>query len=253
MTAGGPPAREPSGKTLRLFCLPYAGGSMRLFKNWDRGLPGFVDLCPIELPGRGVRFDEPLCTNVDALVEDVLETAKDRLDRPVALFGYSFGALLAFETARRLAELDVDLTCLAVAAFRPPGSPAREDAASFLPDELFRQRLRDFNGTPRELLDNEELMELMLPIIKADFWVADTYVYRPGPPLACPIVAFGSDGDPEVDADEMLGWGRYTDREFSFHRMPGDHFFVNTHQELLLKELSAELTARRPRYEESGR
>lgn len=246
--------RSGEDKAVRLFCLPYAGGSTRIFKNWDWALPDFVELCPIELPGRGARFDETPYTNLEPLVDDVLGTITERLDLPIALFGYSFGSLIAFETARRLtAEFASTPACLAVAAFRPPSAPPPAEAASLLPDDQFRQRLRDLNGTSNALLDNEELMDLMLPVIKADFFVADTYVYRPGPPLDCPIVAFGSNDDPEVRADEILDWARHTTAGFTFHRMPGDHFFVHTHNALLLRELAAELTTHRPTYEGSDR
>lgn len=247
-------APSGDGKTVRLFCLPYAGGSARIFKDWDRALPAFAEVCPIELPGRGARFDETPYTNLEPLVDDVLDTVTSRLDLPIALFGYSFGSLLAFETARRLtAEFACSPVCLAVAAFRPPGAPPPAEAASLLPDDQFRERLRDLNGASNALLDNEELMDLMLPIVKADFFVADTYVHRPGPPLDCPIVAFGSNDDPEVGPDEILDWARHTSAGFTFHRMPGDHFFIHTHNDLLLRELSAELTAHRPTYEGSGR
>ncbi|MET8681500.1 alpha/beta fold hydrolase [Streptomyces sp. NPDC004647] len=255
MRGDATPRPAGTGTGLRLFCLPYAGGSARLFKHWERELPGFVEVCPIELPGRGTRFGEPPYTDPEWLVEDVLAGLEGRLDLPFVLFGYSLGSLLAFEAARRLEALGRAPVCLVVAAFSAPGPRSREEGegASFLPDAEFRRRLGELNGTPRELLDNDAFMELMLPVIRADFRIADTYVYRPGPPLGCPVVAFGGEDDAEFGMAEVRAWSRHTDAEFSLHRMPGDHFFLHSHHELLLKELSTELTAHMSSYGRPGR
>ncbi|OLE25440.1 MAG: hypothetical protein AUG44_16100 [Actinobacteria bacterium 13_1_20CM_3_71_11] len=228
-----------------LFCFPYAGGSARLFHGWEDRLPDSVRVVALELPGRGLRFSEPPMVHLDPLLDDLLGSSHlSRLDGPFALFGYSFGALLAFELARRL-ERDRGAVpeCLMVAAFRAPDSPVRPDAASFLPDDQFRERLAELNGTPRELLDNPDLMDLMLPVIKADFWVADTYVFADGPPLSCPIAAFGSADDPEAPLVDLAGWGRHTSAGFTCRQFPGDHFFIHSARDELLAVVAAELCA----------
>ncbi|UGY93641.1 thioesterase II family protein [Streptomyces gobiensis] len=238
------------GKSLRLFCLPYAGGSARLFQDWRYALPDFVEVCPVELPGRGTRFGELPYTRLEPLVDDVLDTLEEHLDEegpglPFALFGYSFGSAVAFEAARRLEAAGRRPACLAVAAFRSPGASPPRVKASSLPDAEFRRLLRELGGTPRELLENDAFMELMLPVIKADFSIAESYGHRSGPPLDCPIVAFGGEEDPLIGMAEVRTWSRHTAAGFSLRPIPGDHFFMHSHRELLLKELATELATHR--------
>lgn len=228
---------------LRLFCLPYAGGSARVFDGWSAALPSAVDLHPLELPGRGMRFDEPPQHRLEPLVDDLLGLVLRRLDLPYAMFGHSLGGLLGYELCRRL-EADYDTPLhLFVSGIRAPDSLAGAAPASALPDDQLRAHVGSLNGTPRELLDNAELMELMLPVLRADFTVADTYVHRPGPRLTCPVTAFGSPGDPEVALGQMRGWARATSGRFTMRVLPGDHFFLHTARPELLRLVAAALAA----------
>ena len=116
---------------------------------------------------------------------------------------------------------------LLVSAHRAPQQPPREDPIHDLPEAEFRQRLRELNGTPEEVLDHPELMELLGPLLRADFALNETYVETPGEPLACPITAFGGDADPEVTVDDLRLWSERTTGPFQLHVYPGDHFFLN--------------------------
>ena len=107
-----------------------------------------------------------------------------------------------------------------------------------LPEPEFVSELRRLNGTPGEVLEHEELMRLMLPILRADFTVCETYLYEPESPLNCPVTAFGGLEDEGVDADRLNAWREQTASTFSVHLFPGGHFFLHTAQPLLLQILS---------------
>jgi medium-chain acyl-[acyl-carrier-protein] hydrolase len=241
---------------LRLFCLPYAGGSAHIFADWADALPAPVTVHRLELPGRGLRFVDPPEESVDALVDDLSLTILQHLDLPFALFGHSLGGIVAFELARRL-QRDIEPPVhLFVSAVRAPDSPPDEAPASSLSDAEFHQHIRGLNGTPQDLLDNEELMQLMLPVLRADFTAADSYRYRPGPPLRCPITAFGSRTDPEVSVAQLRGWRRHTSGRFTVRVMPGDHFFLHSARgellTLLADALSETSTDLEGEFDESG-
>lgn len=223
----------------RLFCLPYAAGSVAVFHDWQ--LPG-TEIVALEPPGRGRRFGEPLLERVEPLVDDLLPEVADRIDGPFALFGHSLGGLVAFEIAHRLQADGVKPLVLFASGIRAPHLGPLTPPASLLGDEDFRRRLRELNGTPQELLDNDELMDLMVPVLRADFSVADNYVCRPRPPLNCPVVAFGSLRDPEVDLPALRGWEEHTSARFTAHVLPGDHFFLHSHRDQLLEHVAGHLS-----------
>ncbi|WP_156724832.1 thioesterase II family protein [Streptomyces apocyni] len=227
---------------IRLFCLPYAGGSARLYQGWQRELPDFVEVCPLELPGRGSRFREPLSEGLEPLVDDVVAAVRARSDLPFALFGYSFGSLLAYEAALRLEAAGSPPVSLTVAAFRSPGSAPPKTSAAFLPDAEFREVVGEMGGTPRELLESDAFMELALPIIRADLRIAATYGNRQAPSLSCPVAAFAGADDHLFAVSDVAAWARHTSAPFTLHVVPGDHFFLHSHPELLWKTIGAELT-----------
>lgn len=225
---------------VRLFCLPYAGGSARIFTEWAARLPGWIDVAPLELPGRGFRFDEPVLDDLDELVEDLHATVKARLDRPFAVFGHSLGAMLGFELIRRL-ERDAGRAI----HFYPSGAgapclPTRNPAPQFSAGAM-RAHLAGLGGTPRELVDNDELMELMMPVLKADFSIADTYRCSTEHKLRCPTTAFCGVDDNEAPSSDVLAWRRHVSAPFAVRFLPGGHFFVNSARAELLAQLTSSL------------
>ncbi|SDK75169.1 Surfactin synthase thioesterase subunit [Actinopolyspora mzabensis] len=228
---------------LRLFCLPYAGGSARIFSDWQSRLPEHVECVPLELPGRGIRFNETPHERLDPLLDELLPAVLARRDRPFALFGHSLGALLAFELSRRLRQHRLLPCHLFVSAFRAPHLPVHGTPDHSLPDEQFRARLREFNGTPQEVLDDEGLMELLIPILRADLAIPDTYSHVSESPLDCSLTAFAGTDDGEYTTAEVAEWAGHTSQEFKLKIMPGDHFFLHHHQHSLLDEISQRLTA----------
>ena len=204
-------------------CFPCAGGGPSEFRGWSQWLPTSVEVVGIRLPGRESRLHEPPATRVAPLAL-ALADSLDCVSTPLVFFGHSFGALLAFETARELRRRGTEPSALLVAACRAPHLKARRAPLSEAPDtELiaFIGMLQD----PQLLLSEPELAEIVLPVLRADFQAYDTYVYEEEAPLMCRIVAFGGTHDPEVDAEELDAWRRHTTSSFRGHMLSGGHFF----------------------------
>jgi medium-chain acyl-[acyl-carrier-protein] hydrolase len=226
---------------MRLFCLPYAGGGASVFRSWSKDLPQNLELCAVQLPGRENRVREPPFRHISALIEILTESIKSYLNLPFAIFGHSVGALVAFELARQIRRVyGLSATHLFVASRRAPHLVSQE-AIHRLPDASFIEELRRYDGIPELLLREKELMQLLLPAIRADFAINETYVYSAEEPLECPISVFGGLNDPKVSSDYLTPWREHTRRVFSQHIFPGNHFFLQSSRELLLQRIADDL------------
>lgn len=213
---------------IRLFCLPYAGGAAAAYRDWPGLLSGRIQVCPLELPGRGVRMGEPPFRRMAPLVRSLAAGLARFLDRPYALFGHSMGGLVGFEFARTLRERGLPPPVhLFVSATAAPGTRPEQPPLHCASDEEVVERLLVMNGTPRQLLDNKELMGLMLPTLRADFSVLETYEYEPAEPLDSPITVFGGAVDPIVPPAALTGWRRQSSAGYRLRIFPGDHFFLH--------------------------
>ena len=213
----------------RLFCFPYAGGSAAVYRDWARFLPGSIQVVPVELPGRGTRLNQPAFSGLSPLIEALAGQIPPLLDLPFSIFGHSMGATIGFEIARRLRDdHGAEPRRLFVSARRAPRVPRDREPTFDLPHDEFVSKLHRLNGTPSEVLDNAELMELMMPTLRSDFRLVDTYSYQPGRLLECPITAIGGLEDSEVTREKLAPWKEETNGEFSIHMMAGDHFFLRT-------------------------
>lgn len=227
---------------LRIFCFPYAGGSALIYRGWDTGLPPHVEVCPVQLPGRGARIREAHETHIGALARVVYSDLRTMLDKPFVFFGHSMGALLSFELARVLRSENAPTPShLFVSATSAPHRREKEPILSSLPDDELLAQLHKFNGTPKEVLENEELMRLLLPLLRADFALCDTYEYTNELPLDCGITALGGLEDRELERDRLEAWRDQTTSSFSLRMLPGDHFFIHSSQGLILRALSQDL------------
>ncbi len=221
---------------LRLFCFPYAGASAAIYRTWHQKLPPTVEVRAVELPGRGTRLREKPFLGLLPLVEHLGEALEPYLDRPFAFFGHSMGALIAFELARLLRREGRTLPLhLFVSGHRAPHLPSKHRPIHSLPEPEFLQELKNLEGTPEAVLENSELMELLSPVLRADFSVCETYYYHTEEPLSCPITAFGGTDDRDVDRSMLEPWREHTTGEFRLHMLPGNHFFLQTSEEQLLR------------------
>lgn len=227
---------------LRLFCFPHAGGGTTLFDGWPAALPPNVQLCPIYLPGRERRAHEPPVPTLPALVEILAGDLLPYLDCPFVLWGQSMGALIAFELIRHLRTMRGPQPIhLFVAACPPPHLFSVERTINHLSKEDFVQELRRLRGTPEHILRNAELLDMVLPVLRADFSICETYTYLAEEPIDCSITAFG--GTQDFPVEHLAAWSLHTRQTFSYRLLPGDHFFPQRVQLLLLNHLCSELAS----------
>jgi medium-chain acyl-[acyl-carrier-protein] hydrolase len=185
---------------------------------------------------------EPPFTRIEPLIQALENVLLPALDRPFAFFGHSMGAIVSFELARLLRENNhLSSLKLFVSGRRAPQIPDSDLPIHALPEPEFLKELRRYNGTPEEVLNNTELMQLLLPTLRADFAVLETYIYAPAPPLDCPITAFGGLQDWKASREDLEAWREQTNAAFSLQMFPGDHFFLYSSETLLLQFLSQEL------------
>lgn len=223
--------RLPQQGQARVLMFPYSGaGSLAYFpwaKAWrERGTT--VDFLGVQLPGRESRLRETCITEVPLLVEQLLQAILPLLDQPFVFFGHSLGALVAFEVCRGLRQQGLPLPQhLFVSAFRAPDLPNPNPPMSQLLEADLIARLRHYGGTPEAVLANADLRELLLPIVRADFTLHETYQYRDAMPLPCPLTAFMGADDTFVTPEYMAGWHKQTSEVFEQVVYPGGHFFLH--------------------------
>src|SRR3989475_2452062 len=235
--------RASSAARFRLFCFPYAGGGASLYRSWAEPLASVAEIWSVQLPGRENRLGEPLYRSLPALIGALTDALKDELTAPYAFFGHSLGGLIAFELARSLRREGRELPLqLFVSGHLAPQVPQRHPPIHGLPYAQFVQELRRYRGTPEAVLANQELLELLVPVLRADFQLFETYVYQPDEPLDCPISAFGGLSDVEVSQEDLAAWRRQTTGLFTFTLLPGNHFFIQSAQAQLLSALGLDLS-----------
>ncbi|PZT71077.1 thioesterase [Streptomyces sp. SW4] len=233
------PAADPPA--LRLFCFPYAGGGASAFRGWGAHLPAGVEVTAVQPPGRETRVAEAPLRRLDTLVEALYEAVLPRLELPYAFFGHSMGALVAFELTRRLRRAGAPLpTRLLLGAFRAPQLPNPHIRIHHLPDEVLKTVLRK-EGTPARVLDDDELMRALLPTLRADLEVCDTYRYREEAALPVPLSVYGGHQDVRVGRGDLAAWRAQADGPFRLVMLPGSHFFLHSSHDLLLAELARDL------------
>lgn len=228
------PFKQEKDSYVRLFCFHYGGGSASAYREWVKDLLDYVDLIAIQLPGRESRFGEPLLSNVPQVVSELYKNFDPYLSKPFVLFGHSIGALIAFELTRLLRKHGAPKPKhLIVSGTKAPQVPLKRPIIHNLPDPKLTEEIRKYNGIPNDILENQELMSIFLPIIRADFSVSETYQYIAEEALDCPITALGGLSDDFFDSADLLEWKTQTS-SFEYHLLPGDHFFIrSSYQEVI--------------------
>ncbi len=227
---------------LRLFCFPYAGGGASMYHTWSNYLPADIEVCPIQLPGRENRLQEAPFNRLLPLVETLASVLRPYLNIPFAFFGHSMGALISFELARQLRRQGDPTPVHLFVSSRPAPQIPDLDPIHQLPQHSFLAELqRRYNGVPNILIQNTEMLQLFLPIMRADMTICETYAYIDEAALNLPISAFGGLQDHHVSQDDIIFWRHQTSETFTLQMLNGDHFFLRDARIPLLNVIAEEL------------
>jgi surfactin synthase thioesterase subunit len=227
--------------SIRLYLFPFAGGSSYSYRFLEGYLPSFIERQPIELPGRGRRTDEEPLDVLEEAVEDAFTQIRKSMSGPYAIYGHSLGSLMGYLTARRLAEAGLSAPRhLFLTGSAGPAAPRRRPPLHGLDRAAFFESLRELGGCPREVLDNEEIMDFYEPILRADFKMVECYRHQPGEPIDVPMQILYADRE-EIEAGEIDYWKRETRAEVGITCLPGDHFFIYPHAPRVARLISQSL------------
>lgn len=224
-----------SNPRMRLVCFPYAGGAASVFHQWPQGLPNDVELIAVQYPGRATRMRETPIPQLSLLLDDIEAALPPMFDCPIAFFGHSMGATVAYELTQRLQAANRPLPKhLFVSGRIAPQLPPAKAPIHHLPQSEFLAALAKLDGTPAEVLEHQELMDILLPIIRADFTSLETWTYQESAPLSIPVSAFGGLNDEWVPLEGLDAWSVCTTGKFKRHVFPGGHFFLHRQQAAML-------------------
>jgi medium-chain acyl-[acyl-carrier-protein] hydrolase len=234
-------ARRPDPRH-RLFCFPHAGAGAATYAPWPSLLPNDIEVVAIQLPGREDRLGEPAFTDAAALIRPMVQVLRPYLRLPFSLFGHSGGALFAFELARALrARLGREPARLFVSGQPAPDLVDQLPVLHTLADADFVRAVRDLGGTAPAVADDPQLLDVVLPALRADFGLWERYRFTPGPRLSAPITAFAGNRDTRAPVDTVAAWQRHTDGAFTLTTFDGDHFFVRDRRAELAAEIGGAL------------
>jgi len=232
-------------RRVRLYCFSYAGGNAAAYMPWQTALEPDIEVCAFQLPGRGARMAEAPCTSLPALIASICAVLADECrhdQRPFAFFGHSLGALLAFEAIRHCVTLGLPLPQrLIVSGCDAPQHRRPSKGLHRMPDDQLIAALARYNGSPPEVLAHRELMDLLLPSLRADFSLAENYTYRAAPPLAVPITVLAGKRDSHVQPDKVGEWRAETTAACQVRWFEGNHFFIQPERDGVLEFLASEL------------
>jgi surfactin synthase thioesterase subunit len=231
---------EAKPGTPRLLCLPHAGGSAAFFFAFSQALSPAVDVRVVQYPGRQDRIAETPAASVQELAQGVFRALDERDETPLALFGHSMGAVVGFELARLLEAAGRPPAVLFLSGRRGPSIERIENVHQG-DDARLIEEVTKLDGTDSALLQDEDLLRLILPALRADYRAVETYRRTPGPRLRSPFVVMTGDADPRVTPDEARTWFQETDGPSELHEYPGGHFYLTEQQQAVLDRIQATL------------
>lgn len=223
----------------RLFCFPHAGGGATAFRQWAHKLPPALEVCAIQLPGRETRLIEQPYTQMKQLIPALAQGLQNTFDVPFIFFGHSMGSFIAFELTHYLREQNLPQPeMLIVSASKAPHLPHRAQIMHTKTDQEFLDALEQLGGTPVEVLRNQELMQIFIPMMRADFTLYEQYIYKDRKPLHIPLIVCGGEYDQDVSKEELQAWQQHSDRAFTMHMFAGGHFYLEPCQNQLLQMIA---------------
>ncbi len=225
-----------------LVCFPSAGSGAAMYREWPDRLTGMADVLRVQPPGRETRFREPLISDITEYLDQLVDILSVRLDRPFAFFGHSMGSIVAYRVALRLREKrGIEPEHLFVSAFRSPHAPPMKKIHHLADGEFIRELIDTYDGVPEQLLNEPEVLELMLPIVRADLAVVAGHQHEATQAFTCPISAFGGVDDRWVDEVQLSQWCVHTRNSFDLHMIAGNHYYINSNLDDLIDRIKARL------------
>ncbi|WMJ80692.1 thioesterase domain-containing protein [Clostridium sp. MB40-C1] len=220
-----------------LFCLPYAGGSEDIYFNWTKYLNPLIKLCPISLKGRGKRFYEEFYESLHEAIDDIFDNIKNKLyEDDYAIYGHSMGSLLAYELYYKIKENGLkEPRHIFFSGYGAPNIKEMNDDIYTLPNNEFIAKIIELGGTPKEVAENKELLEIFIPILRSDFKLLNNYIYtHRNDKIECNVSILNGRED-DITINEIVNWKLLTSAEFNIYNFEGNHFFINDNIENIVK------------------
>ena len=241
MVAWLTPINQLRTPSKQLFCFPYAGGGASIFRPWKNYLGPEIGAYAIQLPGRESRFTEEPISDLITIAKASADAISEICSRPFAIFGHSLGAAIAYEVTAELEARGLKPAQLFISGRQSPNRKPLRAPISHLSDAEFIEQLKSYNTTPREIFENREILELLLPMLKADFSMAENYQHQIGSKVNAPITALASKGDIWLSPESISDWSKKTFGPFSSHWFEGGHLYLNQETEALVKYIQEKL------------
>lgn len=230
------PLNQVENCQLRLICFSYAGGGTSAFREWVDLICDDVEIIVIQMPGRETRFVEPLATNLTDVVQEIAINIAKLSPVPFVFFGHSLGSLIAFEVTRLLVNKNLNTPeRLLLSGRRAAHLPLGRPPYHLLDDDALIEKITTLGGTTEEIIANKDLMDLILPIIRADFALHDTYQYKSGQTLNVPIHVFGGEQDIATSVENLSAWQRHSIQPIELNILKGGHFFIDSARQELMQ------------------
>ena len=229
-------------KKFKLFCIPHAGGSASVYSKWNKFTQPYIEVVPIELAGRGKRFNENLYSSVNEAVEDIYKIIKDDLKTDYALFGHSMGSLIAYELAHYIIKLQKDSPKhIFLSGKKAPHIKADNICIDDLSDTEFKDKILSLSGTPKEIFQNKDMLNIFEPILKADLRILDAYKYfERGEKLNCNITILNGKND-NLTINDIWSWKQHTSKSCNIYLFKGGHFYLNENIKDLINIINSTL------------
>lgn len=225
----------------RLVCFPHAGGSASFFRPTSIRFSPQVDVVAVQYPGRQDRMREPCITDIATLADRIVDELLTLSEKPTVFFGHSMGSVIGFEVARRLERKGVNAPHTLIASGRRAPSTHREETVHLRDDNGIIAEIKLLNGTDAGLLDDEDILRMALPALRADYRAIETYTADPGLSIRASITVLTGDDDPKTSIAEAQAWSRHTEGAFRIKVFPGGHFYLTRQQEAVNREIALEL------------